>query len=144
MSQKPIPNIEQLYGRVTDIIEAARDKVYISANFAMGTSYWNIGREIVEEEQHGKSKAEYGAYIIKSLAARLKKEYGKGYVEQNLRNMRQFYSVFPKRNALRSELTWTHYRILMRIENEAARTFYLEEEIQREKEQIELEKRLSK
>lgn len=95
----------------------------------MLNSYWDIGHEIIEEEQSGKERAEYGKHIIKNLAERLTKEYGQGYIEQNLRNMRQFYRGFPNRNALRSELTWTHYRILMRVEDDTARQFYLKEAI---------------
>lgn len=129
MSEELMQNIDQLYIRVKNIIETARDKVYHTANIEMLNSYWDIGREIIEEEQNGKERAEYGKYIIKNLSERLTKEYGQGYIEQNLRNMRQFYRIFPKRNALRSELTWTHYRTLMRVENEQARQFYMEEAI---------------
>lgn len=129
MSKELMQNIDILYQRIRKIIESARDKVYYTANFETVNAYWNIGREIVEEEQNGRERAEYGKYIIKNLSARLTKAYGKGYIEQNLRNMRQFYTVFSKRNALRGELSWTHYRILMRIENDHARQFYMEETI---------------
>lgn len=122
-------NIDKLYIRVRNIIETAKGKVYHAANIEMLNSYWDIGCEIVEEEQNGKERAEYGKFIIKNLSERLTMVYGKGYIEQNLRNMRQFYRVFPKRNALRSELTWTHYRLLMRIDKDAARQFYTEEAI---------------
>lgn len=129
MSKELLHNIDNLYQKISAILENARNKVYRAANFEMVQSYWEIGREIVEEEQQGEERAEYGKYIIKNLSEKLTKEYGKGYIEQNLRNMRLFYTVFSKRNALRSELTWTHYRILMRVENDITRHFYLDESI---------------
>lgn len=129
MSKELEHTIDALYQRVKEILDNARNKVYRTANFEMVQAYWNVGREIVEEEQNGKERADYGKYIIKNLSERLTKTHGKGYVEQNLRNMRQFYQVFPKRNALRSELSWTHYRLLMRVENQPARQFYGEESI---------------
>ena len=110
-------------------MDTARNKVYQTSNFEMVQSYWDIGREIVEEEQQGKERAEYGKYIIVNLSGKLTKEYGKGFTEQNLRNMRQFYQVFSIRHALRSELTWTHYRSLMRVEREEARKLYMNEAI---------------
>lgn len=143
MSKELAPNIDQLYQRIRKILEIARNKVYYTANFEMVQAYWNVGREIVEEEQQGKERAEYGKYIIRNLSVRLTKEYGKGYVEQNLRNMRQFYSVFPKRNALRSELTWTHYRLLMREEKESAREFYMDEAIKGNWSTRELERQIN-
>jgi len=90
-------------------------------------AYWNVGRTIVEEEQQGKKKADYGVKLIGELSVRLSKDFGKGFDERNLFYMRQFYLCFPKLNALRSELSWTHYRLLMRVENENARDFYIEE-----------------
>ena len=92
----------------------------------MVEAYWNIGRVIVEK-QGGNNKAEYGTALIKNLSKKMTKEFGKGFTVANLKNMRQFYLIFQKSYALRSELTWTHYRLLMRVENENARNFYIEE-----------------
>ena len=92
-------------------------------------AYWNIGKEIVEEEQKGKDRAVYGSALIKELSVKLTKEYGKGFTETNLKYMRQFYQAFEKRHALRDELSWTHYRILVKVDKENAREFYIKEAI---------------
>ena len=91
-----------------------------------------------KEEQKGKERAEYGKALIKELSIRISRDYGKGFNERNLWYMRTFYSIFPKVNALRSELSWTHYRLLLRVEKE------LERELTREREIIEMEKRMGK
>lgn len=117
---------QKLYHDIKRILESARAKAYSAVNFAMVEAYWNIGKSIVEK-QGGEERAEYGVGLLKSLSERLTKEFGKGFTEANLKNMRQFYLSFPNSYALRSELSWTHYRLIMRIENEHARTFYLDE-----------------
>ena len=94
----------------------------------MVEAYWNIGKSIVEQ-QGGEGKAEYGARLIVELSKQMTADFGKGFTVANLKNMRQFYLTFPKGYALRSELSWTHYRLLMRVENENAREFYTEEAI---------------
>ena len=90
----------------------------------MVLTYWEIGRLIVEEEQQGKERADYREFLIVSLAKRLQKEFGNDFAQQSLRNYRGFFKAFPIRSALRSELTWTHYRLIMRVENAKARAFY--------------------
>ena len=94
----------------------------------MVEAYWNIGRIIVEK-QSGNEKAEYGAALLKNLSKEMTKEFGKGFTLTNLKYMRQFYLTFPKSHALSDQLSWTHYRLLMRVENENARNFYIEEAI---------------
>lgn len=94
----------------------------------MVEAYWNIGRSIVEQ-QGGEEKAEYGVRLIAELSKQMTTDFGKGFTVANLKNMRQFYLIFPKSYALRSELSWTHYRLLMRVENKNARQFYIEEAI---------------
>ena len=79
--------VESIYSRVREIFETARTSAYRAVNFAMVQAYWNIGRVIVEEEQKGKAKAEYGEYLIKELAERLTKEFGKGFDYSNVKNM---------------------------------------------------------
>ena len=113
-----------VYRRIYSILENARKNVARAINFEMVVAYWHIGREIIEEEQRGKSRAEYGKKLLKTLAGRLSGSFGKGFDESNLRNIRAFYLTYPKCDALRHELSWTHYRILMRVEKPEARSFY--------------------
>lgn len=98
-------------------------------NSAMVTAYWEIGRMIVEEEQQGKARAVYGNYLISRLAEQLMQEFGSNFHKCNLFLMKQFYLTFPILNALRSQLSWTHYRLLMRVQNEQARQFYEKEAV---------------
>lgn len=116
----------QFYSQIRDILSAARNKVYSAANFAMVEAYWHIGKSIVEK-QGGETRAEYGAGLIAELAARMTADFGKGFTATNLKYMRQFYIAFPIRHTLRDQLSWSHYRLLMRVENEQARQFYLDE-----------------
>ena len=117
----------QLFAEIRQILIGARQTAYKAVNFAMVTAYWNIGRLIVEDEQQGSTRAEYGKAVLADLSVRLTEEFGKGFTEANLRNMRQFYQCFPNCYALRSELTWTHYRLLIRVQDEAARQWYMNE-----------------
>ncbi len=117
---------QNFYEGIKNILITARNKVYQTANFAMVEAYWNIGKSIIEE-QDGKDKAEYGAGLLKELLKKMTQDFGKGFTVANLKNMRQFYLTFPNGYALRSELSWTHYRLLMRVENENAREFYIQE-----------------
>ena len=83
-----------------------------------------IGQAIVEEEQRGKKRADYGERIIESLAEKLTKNYGRGFNARSLWRMRDFYLKFPILTAVRSELSWTHYRMLLQVEDSDARAFY--------------------
>jgi len=130
MDNKLSPSFESFYSKVKEILEAARTKVYQAANFEMVQAYWNIGRMIVDEEQKGSERAEYGKYLVATLSAKLTKEYGKGFDKTNLWNMIRFYRTFPIIDAVRQQLSWTHYRILMRIEKDDAREFYLKESVE--------------
>jgi len=94
----------------------------------MVQAYWNVGRLIVEEEQAGKERAEYGQELVKQLAEKLT-DYGNNFSERNLWYMKQFYQQWPKVNALRSELSWTHYRMLLKVDNETAREYYMQESV---------------
>jgi len=122
--KKHLKHPDKIYDRIRKIIETARGNIAHAVNAEMVAAYWHIGREIVEEEQRGKSRADYGESILKTLSEKLTAEFGKGFDESNLRNIRHFYLTYPKRDALRHELSWTHYRILMRIEKPEDRSFY--------------------
>lgn len=138
-----------LYREIRAVLEDARHSAYRAINFAMVRAYWQIGYLIVEHEQAGQVRAEYGKAVLRSLSDRLTREFGRGYSIQALRNMRQFYRTFSKRSAVRSEslqttqlassqhfdaygvlrneLTWTHYKMLIRVENPDARQWYMNE-----------------
>lgn len=115
-----------IYESIKEVLTNAREKAYKAVNFAMVEAYWNVGKLIVEA-QDGNERAEYGDYLIKSLSKELKVEFGKGFTVTNLKYMRQFYLTFPNSHALRDQLSWTHYRLLLKIENEEIRNFYIEE-----------------
>lgn len=115
------------YNKIKDILNNARSRTYKSINFEMVTAYWNIGKSIVEEEQKGNKKAEYGQFIVKDLSVKLTKDFGKGFNETNIRYFRLFYLNFPNHHALRDELTWTHYRLLLKVEKSEIRDFYIKE-----------------
>jgi len=117
-------NEQSFYKRIKEIIETARQTIVRAVNVQIVQTYWLIGHEIVEEEQKGKRRACYGAQLLKSLSERLTADFGSGFDESNLRNIRHFYVMYSNRDALRHELSWTHYRILMRVENPEARSFY--------------------
>ena len=113
-----------IYQNIRTVLVAARKKVYSAINFAMVEAYWDIGRQI---EQAVGDRSEYGKGLLQFISKELTSEFGKGFDETNLRKMRQFYQVFPIRDALRLELSWTHYRLLMKINNSPKREFYLKE-----------------
>jgi predicted nuclease of restriction endonuclease-like (RecB) superfamily len=116
----------KVYESIRSCLAAARMKVVAAVNTEMVGAYWEIGRQITEAVG---DRAEYGKHLLKFLSERLTVEFGKGFAERNLRFMRQFYQTFPIRNALRTELTWTHYRMLMRVDEPKRREFYLNESV---------------
>ena len=126
-SNQTLSNSGHLFAEIREVLVTARRTAYKAVNFAMVTAYWNVGRLIVEDEQQGNTRAEYGKAILADLSKRLTDEFGKGFDERELRRIRQFYLVFPKWDALRPELTWTHYRLLIRVQNEQARLWYMNE-----------------
>ncbi|HBF09884.1 MAG TPA: DUF1016 domain-containing protein, partial [Gammaproteobacteria bacterium] len=114
---------------ITLHIQQARDQVKRAVNTAMVQSYWQIGCLIVEDEQQGQERAAYGKQQLKHLSQVLTDRLGKGFDVTNLRNMRRFYLAFPIRETVSLELNWSHYNLLTRIENEAARNWYMQETI---------------
>ncbi len=123
------PGFDQTYERIKSILAEARQTAYRAINSAMVVAYWEVGRTIVEEEQRGGQRADYGQEVIKNLARRLLADFGKGFDRSNLWHMRSFYLSYPKLDAVRRELSWTHYRLLLRVENPDARSFYEQEAI---------------
>ena len=115
---------------VKEILKNARQKAYTAVNSAMVEAYWKIGRRIVEEEQSGRERAEYGKEILQNLSKELTEEFGKGYSYRTLREIRQFYlmfSDFEKWRTVSAKLTWSHFQKVLRVSNEKARIFYLTE-----------------
>ncbi len=92
---------------------------------AMVMTYWQIRQLVVEDKQSGKARAEYGKTVIKKMSDRLTQKFGKGFDIRNLRYMRRFYLAFPIRDALRPDLGRTHYRLLLNLESEVARQWYM-------------------
>lgn len=109
---------------IKSIIDNAKKNIAISINNEMVLAYWNIGRTIVEHEQGGKEKAEYGSSLMKELSAELTKTYGKGFSKSNLFSMRRFYLEYPKFQTLSGKLSWSHYLLLLGVSDLSARSFY--------------------
>ncbi len=118
-----------LLSNIRKLLNQGRKKTAQAVNSIMVQTYWEIGRLIVEDEQQGNTRAEFGKGVLKSLSTELTKEFGKGFDTSNLRHMRQFYLKFPICDAVRHELSWTHYRTLLRLKNEQARQWYINEAI---------------
>ena len=112
--------------KIENIIRESRRSAYRAIDFTMVMAYWNIGKVIVEDKLH-RERAEYGKNILKNISKRLTKEFGKGFDERELRKMCQFYKCFEIRDSLRPELSWTHYRRLISVENQEARIWYMNE-----------------
>lgn len=126
-------NIElQFLVEIKHILEQARRRAYSAVNTAMVEAYWTIGKRIVEEEQNGNERAEYGSYLIKELSKELTKEFGSGFSGRNLRNFRQFYLSFPDEkiwHTVCAKLSWSHVRMILRVSNTDARNWYLKEAV---------------
>jgi len=118
---------KEVYSNIRTVLANARQKAYSAIKLAMVEAYWEIGRQI---EQAVGDRAEYGKGLLQYISIRLTKEFGKGFDETNLRKMRQFYQTFPIQDALRLELSWTHYRLLMKVNEPKRREFYLNEYVE--------------
>ena len=129
MKQESIPDVpqsEDAYRSIRGYVIEAQGQVYTAVNAAMVTAYWKIGKSIFESCGEN-DRAAYGKQVLKYISERLTEEFGRGFDISNLRNMRRFYLTFPIQDALRPELSWTHYRSLMKVNDAKARAFYLEE-----------------
>lgn len=116
-----------LYDQIRQVLFDAQRSVSHAVNTAMVHAYFEVGRLIVEDEQHGEARAEYGKETLMDLSKRLTLEFGKGFSRQNLQNMKQFYISFQNCQTLSGKLSWSHYTLVMRLDNEQARNFYLKE-----------------
>ena len=121
---------EDFYKSIKNVIEESRKRVYTNIQSEMVFAYWQIGEKIVEK-QKGETRAEYGTGLIKELSLELSNDYGKSFTERLLREIRQFYLIFPNRASVSAKLSWSHYRRLIRLNNAEARNFYIKECIER-------------
>ena len=117
----------ELPAAVLDLIAQARDQAVRAVDAERVLLCWHIGQVILEEEQHGADRAAYGSSLIKGLAAELQPQFGSGFSGRQLERYRQFYRTFPIASALRTQLSWTHYKTLISLENSDKRDFYLAE-----------------
>lgn len=116
---------QELIQQIQSIIASSKERAIRSVDTERVLMYWQIGKVIFEEEQQGKDRAGYGEFLIKSLSENLQPQFGTGFSIRQLERYRQFYRTFPITSALRSQFSWTHYRNLIRIENEDKRDFKL-------------------
>lgn len=114
---------------IKQIIAQSREQAIRSVDFHRVLMYWHIGQRIFEEEQQGKERAEYGKYLIKSLAAELVPQFGSSFSARQLERYRQFYRTFPIASALRSQLNWTQYKLLLSLDSDDKREFYIAESV---------------
>jgi len=120
---------ESFYRDVKEVLEQARKRIYRNIQNEMVLAYWQIGKMIVEK-QGREDRAKYGEGLIYELSIQMTKDFGKGFNERSLEQMRKFYLLFQKPNAVRTELSWTHYRLLLSLEDENSRNFYIQEAIE--------------
>ena len=139
-----MPTSPELLTAIRTILNDARIQLQQTVNHTMVKTYWEVGRLIVEYEQQGETRASYGKQQLQGLADQLRIEFGKGFEVRNLRNMRAFYLAYPIWNAVRSELSWTHYRILLRVESSKARDWYIQESIEHSWSSRALERQIDK
>ncbi|MGA4447055.1 PDDEXK nuclease domain-containing protein [Ectopseudomonas chengduensis] len=121
------PRLHPLLAELAELIRQARQQAVRAVDAIQVQTCWEIGRHIVEFEQGGQARAAYGKKLLPTLASELTAEFGKGFDASNLRYMRLFYQAFPIRDALRHELSWTHYRTLLRVDSDSARQWYMNE-----------------
>ena len=122
-----MPSSNSLYTQVSELIQEARKQVVSQVNTALLTTYWNVGRLIVEDEQNSEHRAEYGKQVLKELSKRLTEAFGKGFSRANLQWMRLLYIKYPICQTLSSKLSWSHYCELLGISDDAKRSFYEQE-----------------
>ena len=120
-------NLSVLLQQLRNLITQGRHQALRAVDMVQVQTCWEIGRHIVEFEQGGKARAAYGKRLLPHLSEALTHDFGRGFDERNLRNMRTFYQAFPIWHAVRTELSWTHYRALLRVSDAKAREWYVRE-----------------
>ena len=140
---KEIQDINSLYQEVREIIASARQNAVRSVDFCRVQMYWQIGRRILEEEQKGKERADYGSYLLKNLAKKLEPEYGSGFSVRQLEMCRQFYRIYPIANTVCSQLNWSQYKLLISIPDEYKREYYQLEAVNNAWTKRELERQIN-
>ena len=140
---KEIQDINSLYQEVREIIASARQNAVRSVDFCRVQMYWQIGRRILEEEQKGKERADYGSYLLKNLAKKLDPEYGSGFSVRQLEMCRQFYRIYPIANTVCSQLNWSQYKLLISIPDEYKREYYQLEAVNNAWTKRELERQIN-
>ncbi|MEO7214660.1 DUF1016 N-terminal domain-containing protein [Mucilaginibacter sp.] len=111
------------------IIHGAKDNAIRLVDHERTLMYWQIGKRIFEEEQQGKDRADYGNYLTKFIADQLEPEYGSGFSKRQIELFRQFYRTFPIANTLYSQLSWSQYKVIIRLDSQDKRDFYIAETI---------------
>ena len=140
---KEIQDINLFYQEVREIIASARQNAVRSVDFCRVQMYWQIGRRILEEEQKGKERADYGSYLLKNLAKKLEPEYGSGFSVRQLEMCRQFYRIYPIANTVCSQLNWSQYKLLISIPDEYKREYYQLEAVNNAWTKRELERQIN-
>jgi hypothetical protein len=121
---------KRFFADVSAILNKGRSKAYAAVNYTIALTYWELGKRIVEQEQHGKERANYGDFLIRKLSIYLGQNFDKGFSIANLKNIRQFYLTFQndqKGYTLCSQLSWSHIRLIMRLDGQKVRHYYLVE-----------------
>ncbi|MEZ7509930.1 DUF1016 N-terminal domain-containing protein [Cloacibacterium sp. Arc13] len=120
---------QSIISDIKSIIAQSKDRAIRAVDHQRTLMYWHIGKRIFKEEQEGKDRADYGKYLTEYIANELEPEFGSGFSKRQIELFRQFYRVFPIANAVRSQLSWTQYRLLMRLEKDEKREFYIAESV---------------
>ena len=120
---------QNVFIEIKQIIDSSRGRAIYAVNHERTLMYWHIGKRIFEEEQAGKNRADYGSFLIRSLSEKLEPEYGSGFSMRQLERYRKFYRTFPITSAVRTQLNWTQYKLLLSIDNEDKREFYIAESV---------------
>lgn len=143
INSNKIKNNTTLFKQVKELISTSQEKAIKAVDFQRVLLYWNIGQKIYEEVQNGEDRADYGKQIIKNLSSDLEPIYGNGYSYRQLYLFLQFFKVFPIVNALHSQLNWTQYKLLIRIEDEDKKEFYINESIKNHWSSRQLERQIN-